>query len=288
MVSWPGLAPNGYSGKLVVAALDLSANKGLAAFRQHYDRPGKPSANDQFGEKYAAGDVRGDLVNDLRKDLEDGTVALGLEGPCWGAAKGPLGPLVGRPFEGDKSYSWVGGSGGPAAVKGMALLHGLLNELGTTVQNVTYGVAGPTACIGQAHTLWLWEAYVAGNYKPSLNSVPQHLRGSQDIADAYAAVAWGFASMPQSTPPQTAPPVFVPITGQVLVGAGLLNPTKPDDTWWKEPCLVIAPKTPTAPAQQFWPQTSLLPNAGVGQPPSRAGDNERARPGDGQDRQGVD
>lgn len=251
MVSWPGLAPNGYSGKLVVAALDLSTNTGLAAFRQHYDHPGKSSANDQYGKTYAAGDVRSDLVNDLRKDLEDGTVALGLEGPCWGAAKGPLGPLVGRPFEGNQSYSWVGGSGGPAAVKGMALLHGLLNQLGKkTVQNVTYGVAGPTACIGQAHTLWLWEAYVAGNYKPSLKTVPLHLpRRNQDIADAYAAVAWGFASKPQRISPQTAPTVVVPITGQVLVGAGL---TKPGDTWWKEPCLVIAPN-PNRSAQQLWP-----------------------------------
>lgn len=81
------------TGSLTVVCLDLGADTGLAAFRQNFTGPGNAAGPSRF---YDAEGVRTALTGHLQGDFDHGPVALGLEGPCWGEAERPLGPLVPR------------------------------------------------------------------------------------------------------------------------------------------------------------------------------------------------
>lgn len=265
--SWPCLGSHGNAGPLTVVCIDLGSNQGLAAFRESYSGPGAPT---ESATAYTADGVRRQLAVDLAADLENGTVALGLEGPCWGHADSPMGPYSKRPFETDTS-AWPGRNGGPAALKAATVLGGVLEallQLRRQLQ-VTFGLAGAPVIIGQPDTLWVWEAYVTGPYKGN-TKLPragcEHWRRegtnratmvdasnvSGHIADAFSAVRYGFANRPTPTNPERegpnntyldVRPTVVPIIGPVLANANFAQAGSRSPRW-NEPCLVVAPHQP--------------------------------------------
>lgn len=205
---WPRQRrPNGYRSCLTVGAVDLGASDTLAGYLECYMAPGSPRRGSATA--YTAAGVRRCFVDDLASALGRGTVALGLEGPCWGEASGPLGPLVPRWFEEGSPSAWYDRAGGPAALKAAAHLAGLLAQLGGVVSEITYG---NSPNLGRPGVLWVWEAYVTGSAKgvagyptgetwsyvdarKTSSRKSQDMR-SPDIRDAFLAVRHGFANDP--------------------------------------------------------------------------------------------
>jgi hypothetical protein len=242
--TWPA---SSYSGPLTVCAIDLGASGGLAAYHEHYDAAGS-GVTQLSRTAYTADGVRRSLVENLKRALNQGTVALGLEGPCWGMTTSMLGPYVRRDFENNQS-AWYGRSGGPAAVKAVTLLQALLAQLGTAVQVITYG---RSSSLGHRHVLWVWEAFVFGQAKsvvtqPALLSegswtFEERARTSKrsassasgDIRDAFSAVRFGFANNPLAIGPRTNR-VTVPLIGPVVAATGCFAAGEPDR------CLVVEP-----------------------------------------------
>jgi hypothetical protein len=253
-VCWPG---SWYGGCLNVCAVDLGASSGLAAYLEHWDHPGGIVAGQT---SYSAFGIRSSLVADLDGLLATGSVALGLEGPCWGAAAEPLGPLEKRWFESPTS-AWYDRSGGPAALKAAILGSALVARL-TNLKEITDGTS---TSLGDPGVLWLWEAYVFGDdAKAAGDKLPigetwcmvddtrrRHLtlssrsRLSQDRRDAFAAVRYGFAADPNpltGKPPPTVVPIVVPA---IAAATGAKTPN-PSATF-----LVVEPAKPTKRAKLY-------------------------------------
>ena len=258
-----GLGRDGYDGHLTVVCPYLSANQSLGAYREKYTAPRRPVGG--TAEAYNADGVRNDLPGDLVADLATGTIALGLAGPCWGHADDPLGPYRRRPFEVPTS-AWYGRNGAPAALKAATLLAGICVLIGEAVTDVTYGLAGQPAITGQPGALWLWEAYVTGDYRTSTALLPPPAAETwhrhrayppivpldanslnQGIVDVFSAVRHGFANAPTPQNTQRTGPdhgyvelrrQVVPIIGPALASTSLV-PSGPG--WWDDPCMVIAP-----------------------------------------------
>jgi hypothetical protein len=255
---WPATR---YAGPLTVCAIDLGAGDGLAAFSEHYPAPGKPPTHNT-SRAYTPHGVRAQLAGDLIAALKRGTVALGLEGPCWGEADGPLGPLRPRWFEKGTPSSWYGRSGGPAALKAAVLLAGLLAHIGAHVSRVTYGISPR---VGASGVLLLWEAFVAGEAKtvadfpedecwdvatgtcrqraPATRAVTGAAR--DDVCDAFRAVRYGYANMPQRNPLALAGPHLIGIIDPVIAATRLPR----DRPGRRVP--VIMPALPTG--TRLWP-----------------------------------
>jgi len=208
--SWPCLGSNGYSGPLTVVCIDLSSNEDLAAFRESYSGPGAPTG---AATAYTADGVRRQLADDLDADLGNGTVALSLEGPCWGHSNDLIGPYKNRPFETNLS-AWSGRNGGPAALKAATLLGGIPEEVlkRRPLLRVTFGLVGPPIT-GQPDTLWIWEGYVTGPYRTS-TSLPkvgcerwqrEERSGRHALTRAESAVTSLTPSAPFATASPTAP-----------------------------------------------------------------------------------
>lgn len=222
---------------------------------------------------YSADGVRNHLPGDLIADLATGTVALGLQGPCWGHADDPLGPYQPRPFE-HPGRGWYAGSPGPAALKAATLLSGICVLIGEAICKVTYGLAGQGPITGQPGTLWLWEAYLADGYRsPTAFHQDATERWSwqgprqavtvgadavnQGMVDAFRTIRYGFANLPTPSNLQrdgrhgsytSVPHHVVPIIGLALASVGLVES---GPGWWDEPCMVIAPSSDAG--HLMWP-----------------------------------
>jgi len=254
--AWPG---SWYAGPLSVCAVDLGATGGLAAYLEFWDRPGGTPTGQT---SYNAPGVRGNpgLVADLDGLLAIGSVALGLEGPCWGAAAGPLGPLQKRWFE-TATSAWYDRSGGPAALKA-AIVGGALVAGLTNLQEISYGTS---RSLGRPGVLWLWEAYVFGqSAKAAGGKLPvgetwcmvdttgrrrRQLTASsplsKDRRDGFAAVRYGFAAAPvvtTGTPTRT----VVPVVATAIAAATVAKTNDP-----LAPFLVVKPATPPARAKLY-------------------------------------
>lgn len=189
--TWPGTR---YSGPLTVACIDLGVDKGLAVFKATYTGPGgRRTRTNAHCYPNTKENVREDFVSSLAQDLVNGAVALGIEGPLWGKAEGPLGPYRKRQLRwhnttcprGKKpiqfeagNAAWYGASGGPAALKAFVILRDLLPDLCRKLAtlggalSVTYGDAwemnGPSFLDPddkqpRKGCLLLWEAFVTGD-----------------------------------------------------------------------------------------------------------------------------
>jgi hypothetical protein len=248
----------------------LSSGVKLAAFRQDYSAPRQPVPGTSVA--YSADGVRNHLPGDLMAALVNGTVALGLQGPCWGHADDPLGPYRPRPFEGP-GRGWYAGSRGPAALKAATLLAGMAVLIRDAIAEVTYGLAGQPPITGQPGTVWLWEAYLAGcragaalpadavetwSWQGSQSAVDVDAHAVNDqMVDAFRTIRYGFANLATPTNPQrdgrrgtyaAAPRHVVPIIGPALAGVGLV---RSGPGWWDEPCMVIAPSSDAG--HLMWP-----------------------------------
>jgi hypothetical protein len=194
------LAGGGGSNDLVVVCVDLSVGGGLYAFRQRYSPGLRPRPRTAYA--YDPDGVRMHLANDIRSDLRRWPVALGLEGPLWGATLAPLGPYVARPFE-SNPYSWTQQVGGHAALKGLLILEGLVSGLPRRTRVSRLSQASPlTWAPGNLH---LWEAFVTKAYRTAPWWTTTLPRGATlvaggkpfvfraDLWDALNAVEHGFA-----------------------------------------------------------------------------------------------
>lgn len=102
-----------------------------------------------------------------------------------------------------------------------------------------------------AGTLWVWEAFVTGRFKPSTIPAPPSRSSfyaktqgvSKDIADAYVAVDRGFAASPQPAT-RSNQSCLVPIIGHVIESFSAMRPSPLAKPALADPCLVIAPTTP--------------------------------------------
>ena len=251
--TWPGSC---YAGTLTVCAVDLGATDGLAAYLELWDSPcGTPTGQTSYNAPGVRG-ARGvpGLAADLDGLLATGSVALGLEGPCWGAADEPLGPLRKRWFE-TRESAWYDRSGGPAALKAAIVCGALVAGL-THLQEISYGTS---PSLGRPGVLWVWEAYVfgesakaAGNALPKCESwcmaegarrrsrtITPSSRLSRDRKDAFAAVRHGFAAasvVETGDPPRT----VVPVVTRAIAAATHAEISDP-----LAPLLVIEPAVPS-------------------------------------------
>jgi len=253
--TWPGSA---YSGPLTICAIDLGANDTLAAYLEFWNCPGGTPTGQTV---YNASGVRNNLVADLDSMLAKGSVALGLEGPCWGAAAGPLGPLDKRWFETPTS-AWYDRSGGPAALKAEIFARDIVANL-KNLKEITYRTSHS---LGSSGVLWLWEAYVfgdsakaAGSALPvgetwvKVNNKGRHNMSptanpsllNKDQRDAFAAVRHGFAANPDPST-KTSPEMVVPIVATAIATAINIKISDPE-----APFLVVKPAAPPARASLY-------------------------------------
>ena len=197
---------------------------------------------------YDASGVRAYLVDDLNRALEQGALALGFEGPLWGWECAPLGPYVRRVFERPTS-AWYDRNGGQAAIKALALVQDVFGLV--TPRRITYGLHGAPTEWGIG-TLIVWEAYVTGaekgvpdwpvgvQFRTTSSRRLEHAsrKGVQEnVWDAYAAVAYGFANQPLSAESSEVQGHAVSIADAALARLGL-NATS---CWRPSETLVIAP-----------------------------------------------
>jgi hypothetical protein len=232
-----------------VCCVDLSTNKGLAAYAETFTAAGPV---EQSAADFNARGVRSDLVKMIAHRLRSGPVALGIEGPLWGLTLGPVGPYVRRPFEliGKSDYSWCGGAGNIGAATTLkaqlilaALMRDLVDALDDGPQLEVCFAGGGTEFNWRAGSFLLWKAFVGGHYKEVPVCLPEtcRFRTNPDVLDAARAVWAGFSNHPERlTTPSELLEQVVPLAVNALLAAGVSLPPELRPGL----CAVVAPGMP--------------------------------------------
>lgn len=240
---------------VAVACIDIGAKKGLGAAFGSYDLAGtwrKKKTPVVVGMDAAA--TRSDLAGHLASALSEQPVALGIEGPLWGAATGPFGEIIQRPFEpkssGGGPFPWYSGAGAAAAIMASSLLVGLLAEVKQRFPGLqlTYGLAGHPSW--KRGVLLLWEAFI-----PKPKCCTPTGDWTQDTQDAVCAIEHGFLNFNNTTTEKTKPlgGVVVPLAGRFLEADGFVGKSHGSGGWWRELGCVVRPQNTRGKAEQLWP-----------------------------------